>query len=379
MPQPPPPYVFISYSWDSDENKQRVLELTAWLRGSDCGVNAWLDEYETSPAETWPIWCNRQIEKAKFVLVVCTETYKRRVLREEEPGAGQPTSGRGATWEGAIITNELYDSTKGQTKYVPIVFANKDVAYVPFFLKGFSVYNAADDKSRAELSRALRGLPPHVPVPVGQRLKLSPQQLNKPQPVAAPPAVAYNHGVLFQQQRDYGHAKDAYKMAIASGDADIAPKAAFNLGRMLYDLKDYTGAKEAYRIAIASDDVEVAPVAAFSLGVLLQEQGDYGGAKAAYASAIASGHGDPALQAMVMLGNVLQEQKDYAGAEVAFSRAIASGQTDIVPVATFNLGNLRKAQGDTAGAESAYRAAISSGHAEVSQRATAALEELLSP
>ena len=45
----------------------------------------------------------RQIKQAEFVLLVCTETYNRR-FEGEEPGRG-----RGVTWEGAILTQELYD------------------------------------------------------------------------------------------------------------------------------------------------------------------------------------------------------------------------------------------------------------------------------
>src|SRR5438128_2618870 len=64
-----PVYVFISYSWDSEEHERRVYELAQWLRRS--GVEAYIDKFETSPKEGWPTWCYPQIEKAKFVLVVC--------------------------------------------------------------------------------------------------------------------------------------------------------------------------------------------------------------------------------------------------------------------------------------------------------------------
>ena len=34
----------------------------------------------------WPLWCERQIEAANVVLMVCTETYHRRVSGDEEQG-----------------------------------------------------------------------------------------------------------------------------------------------------------------------------------------------------------------------------------------------------------------------------------------------------
>ena len=46
-----------------------------------------------------------QVDAADYVLVVCTETYYHRFRGKEKPGIG-----KGVVWEGAIITNELYDS-----------------------------------------------------------------------------------------------------------------------------------------------------------------------------------------------------------------------------------------------------------------------------
>ena len=59
------PRVFISYSHDSPEHKYRVLALSDRLRreGVDCSV----DQYEQSPKEGWPLWCQRQVEQATFV------------------------------------------------------------------------------------------------------------------------------------------------------------------------------------------------------------------------------------------------------------------------------------------------------------------------
>lgn len=56
------------------------------------------------PPEGWPLWCERQIEAADFVLMVCTETYRRRVKGDEPQGAGL-----GVVWEARIIRQLLYD------------------------------------------------------------------------------------------------------------------------------------------------------------------------------------------------------------------------------------------------------------------------------
>ena len=44
----------------------------------------------------------RNLDAAKFVLMVCTETYRRRVRGEEEPGQGT-----GVRWEGTLIYNRI--------------------------------------------------------------------------------------------------------------------------------------------------------------------------------------------------------------------------------------------------------------------------------
>ena len=91
-----PPKVFISYSHDTIQHQERVLGLADRLRGD--GIDAEIDQYNASPPEGWPLWCERQIETADFVLMVCTETYHRRVKGDEQPGQG-----RGVVWEAGII------------------------------------------------------------------------------------------------------------------------------------------------------------------------------------------------------------------------------------------------------------------------------------
>ena len=126
------------------------------------GINAWIDQWEDSPPETWQLWCYRQVEKADFVLVVCTQTYNQRVLREDDPQVG-----RGATWEGAIISGQIYDTTRGQTKFVPTVFSDTDGQFVPFFLNGYTVYDVSDSNEFESLALRLKGEHRYIPEPVG--------------------------------------------------------------------------------------------------------------------------------------------------------------------------------------------------------------------
>lgn len=93
--------VFISYSHDNPGHCDQVLALAQQLRRD--GIDAWVDQFEQSPGQGWPLWCARQILDAKYVLLICTELYRKRFLGLEEFGKG-----RGVKWEGKVIQNILY-------------------------------------------------------------------------------------------------------------------------------------------------------------------------------------------------------------------------------------------------------------------------------
>src|ERR1022692_3492758 len=78
-----PPRVFISYSHDTPAHESTVLALSDRLRSD--GIDTILDQYETFPPQGWPLWTEQQVQTADFVLVVCTQTYRRRADSEEEP------------------------------------------------------------------------------------------------------------------------------------------------------------------------------------------------------------------------------------------------------------------------------------------------------
>jgi hypothetical protein len=175
------PYVFISYSQESEEHIHRILTIAQWLRSH--GVEAYVDKFEQSPPQSWQLWCYEQIQKASHVLVVCTEVYERRVLRQESGGTG-----RGATWEGAIITGEIYDETHGQTKFIPVVFSNDDVQHVPFFLKGSSLYDLSDQDQLIDLYRRITDQPEYVPAALGEVMEFPQARLETPLAVVPAPS-----------------------------------------------------------------------------------------------------------------------------------------------------------------------------------------------
>jgi SEFIR domain-containing protein len=133
------PIVFISYSHDSPEHSERVLALSERLR--DDGITTQLDQYVNgTPSKGWPRWMLDQLDEADSVIVVCTETYYRRFRGHEEPG-------KGADWEGALITQEVYDKRSDTVKFVPVLFAPDDEAFIPEPIRGLTYYLLTSEES----------------------------------------------------------------------------------------------------------------------------------------------------------------------------------------------------------------------------------------
>lgn len=163
---PSAPRVFISYSHDSAEHAEAVLALAQRLRQD--GLDAWIDQYENgTPEEGWPRWMLNRLDWAETVLLVCTETYYRRFR-----GHGGPDQGKGADWEGQLITLELYDAKSRRMNFVPILFSNRGQEFIPEPLRGITHYllDPGDDYSAGEYSRLmalLHGKGGVAPAPLG--------------------------------------------------------------------------------------------------------------------------------------------------------------------------------------------------------------------
>jgi hypothetical protein len=153
--------VFISYSHDSNEHRQRVLGLSERLRRD--GVETLLDQYVNgTPEEGWPRWMLNQLDAADFVLVVCTETYYRRFRGHEVPGKG-----KGVDWEGALITSDLYAARSRSLKFVPLLLSSVDEDYIPEPLRPGTHYALTSEESYQRLYDFLLQQAGIEPGPVG--------------------------------------------------------------------------------------------------------------------------------------------------------------------------------------------------------------------
>lgn len=164
--------VFISYSHDSLEHENRVLELSDRLR--EDGIDANIDQYQSAPPEGWQLWMEKEIRDSQFVLLVCTETYLRRVMKEEEQGKGL-----GVIWESTIAIQHLYNAGVVNKKFIPIVFGRENTTHIPISLQPTTYYDVSTEQGYASLYRRLTNQPYTTKPVLGAKKKLPPRERKK--------------------------------------------------------------------------------------------------------------------------------------------------------------------------------------------------------
>ncbi|MDO8491023.1 MAG: TIR domain-containing protein, partial [Dehalococcoidia bacterium] len=163
------PTVFISYSHDSPEHADRVLDLSNRLRAD--GIDCILDQYESSPPEGWPRWMDKHIRRADFVLMICTETYFRRVIGEEKPGTGL-----GVKWEGNLIYQHIYNADTKNTRFIPVLFTEGRKEHIPTPLQGATRYSIDTPVGYEDLYRRITNQPSITKPKLGKLRELPPRE-----------------------------------------------------------------------------------------------------------------------------------------------------------------------------------------------------------
>lgn len=170
--------VFISYSHDSPEHARRVLAFSELLR--EGGIDAQVDQYVNgTPAGGWARWMMDQLDAAKFVLLVCTETYYRRFR-----GHAQPGKGKGVDWEGALITQEIYDARSRTVRFVPVLFNPANEEYIPEPLRAGTHYTLDSEDNYKRLYDFLLGQAGVEPGALGD---LRRRERDRGEPLTFPP------------------------------------------------------------------------------------------------------------------------------------------------------------------------------------------------
>jgi len=106
---------------------------------------------------------DREIQRADFVALVCTETYLQRVEGRQLPGKG-----RGVLWEAKLIYNLLYAEDTTLQRFIPLVLDSGRQASIPLPLRGLTYYQAGTDQGYEDFYRHLTAQPRHEKPALGK-------------------------------------------------------------------------------------------------------------------------------------------------------------------------------------------------------------------
>lgn len=123
---PQAPKVFISYAHESDALRAAVKALADWLVKRGCTVFTDHRYIDRPPPEGWQAWMLGCINQADTVLVVCSPK-----LKERFENTAAPEAGLGATYEGAIITQQIFNNAMRNDKFYPVLPDEGHVSHIP--------------------------------------------------------------------------------------------------------------------------------------------------------------------------------------------------------------------------------------------------------
>lgn len=139
------PVVFVSYSHDSQEHKQWVLDFATRLRLS--GVDAILDQWELGPGSDLPQFMEQNISRASRVIMICTKRY----VEKANAGVG------GVGYEKMIVTADLLKRI-GSSSIIPVVRQGGAVQLPTFLSTKLYIDLSTEDLFESGMDQLLRGL-----------------------------------------------------------------------------------------------------------------------------------------------------------------------------------------------------------------------------
>lgn len=157
--------VFISYSHDSLEHTNRVLEFSDRLIRD--GVNCILDQYTPAPKEGWVKWMTNNLENSDYIITVCTSLYNERIK-----GNQLSARGNGVRFESLLTLQSLYENGSINRNIVPVVFNEKDTIFIPSPFKSFRYYSLDSNMGYEELYRHITNQPKIMKPKLGEKIKL---------------------------------------------------------------------------------------------------------------------------------------------------------------------------------------------------------------
>jgi TIR domain len=164
------PITFVSYSHDSQEHKQWVLDLSTRLRAS--GIDAILDQWDLGPGGDLPQFMEQSIARSARILMICTQRY----VEKANAGIG------GVGYEKMIVTAELL-ARIGSNRVIPIVRQSGSIVLPTFLASKLYLDLSTTDRFETGMDQLLRELlnaPLFVKPPLGSAPVLDAQPKAKP-------------------------------------------------------------------------------------------------------------------------------------------------------------------------------------------------------
>jgi tetratricopeptide (TPR) repeat protein len=161
-----PPKVFISYSHDSDEHEDRVLDLAEHL--VEDGIDVALDRFVHPPPSSWPLWMETEMDAADYIVVVCSRGYLAKVQRKVKRGTG-----KGIKWESLLSYQQIYDNDSNSAKFIPVLLEGGEYKHIPKPMRGGNHYKPNQSSEYEKLLRHISNQP-ETPKPEPRPLKRLP-------------------------------------------------------------------------------------------------------------------------------------------------------------------------------------------------------------
>lgn len=130
-----PIVVFVSYSWDSEDHKQWVLNLADKLT-TEGGVFVILDRYDLRAGKTMTHFMEKAVNQADKVLLIMTPNYQDKA--DNRLG--------GVGYEYSMVTQEFYENLEND-KFIPIRRSGTFEESAPKFLKSYLSHDMTKDTS----------------------------------------------------------------------------------------------------------------------------------------------------------------------------------------------------------------------------------------
>tara|TARA_R100000306_G_C4376361_1_gene142093 strand:- start:1319 stop:2320 length:1002 start_codon:yes stop_codon:yes gene_type:complete len=126
--------VFISYSWDSEEHKQWVLQLANYLI-SKGGCEVLLDQYDLKAGHNMNHFMESSVERADKVLLIMTPNYKLKADKREG----------GTGFEYSMISAQLYRMQANNDKFLPILRKGTISSSAPVYIQSNIYHDMSED------------------------------------------------------------------------------------------------------------------------------------------------------------------------------------------------------------------------------------------